>query len=323
MDSENGSPSEPTVVSSEAIESSPEERPVCFVLMPISDHPDYAPGHFKRVFEDIFQPACNKAGFRAVRADEVGQTNLIHLDVLQKLLDSPMALCDLSSRNPNVLFELGLRQAFDKPVVLVRDKDTLDIFDIAPLRYTEYRKERLYHEVVQDQNKIARAIKETKGAFDNGEGINSIVRLLSLTQPAALVDVQEASKDPVLQIVRAEVSELRTEVREALRMTERTASATRSPSREDYARRTISELNHLLTQIRSNLEAMESSGAEPDQLSRSLKRARDAAMAARTMAESNDMKRLATTALLELDDLQATYGRLKENEEEDFDDIPF
>lgn len=171
-------------------------KPTCFVIMPISDHPDYEVGHFGRVFEDIFSPACEQAGFRAVLANEVGQTNLIHLDVLQKLLDSPMVLCDLSSRNPNVLFELGVRQAFDKPVALVQDQYTPAIFDIAPLRYTQYRKERQYREVVEDQIKIARAITETKAAFDRNEGVNSIVRLLSLTQPATLVDVPEASKDP-------------------------------------------------------------------------------------------------------------------------------
>src|ERR1044072_1504133 len=92
------------------------EKPDCFVIMPITDPDSYVKGHFQHVFDDIFSPACEKAGYRPLRADQVRQTNLIHLDVLQKLIHSPMALCDLSSRNPNVLFELGLRQAFDKPV---------------------------------------------------------------------------------------------------------------------------------------------------------------------------------------------------------------
>ena len=79
----------------------------CFVIMPISDCASYSPGHFTRVYQDIIKPACQLAGFRPIRADDVVQTNLIHLDILQKLLHSPMALCDLSSLNPNVLFELG------------------------------------------------------------------------------------------------------------------------------------------------------------------------------------------------------------------------
>ncbi len=91
----------------------------CFVIMPISDPPDYESGHFRRVYEDLFEPACRNAGYHSIRADDVRETNLIHVDILKRLLESPMAICDLSTQNPNVLFELGFRQAFDKPVLLV------------------------------------------------------------------------------------------------------------------------------------------------------------------------------------------------------------
>jgi len=187
------------------------DTPECFVMMPISDPSDYSKGHFERVYKDILSPACGSAGFRATRADEVQQTNLIQLDMLQRILTAPMALCDLSTRNPNVLFELGLRQAFDKPVVLVREVGTPPIFDIAQLRYTEYRPTRLYHEVMEDQIKISNALISTKEASGKGEGVNSIVRLLALTQPASLPDVKEADRDPVLQILRAELNAIRSE----------------------------------------------------------------------------------------------------------------
>lgn len=133
--------------------------PPCFVLMPITDPEGYVKGHFKHVCDDIIAPACEKAGFKALRADQVKQSNLIHLDVLQKLLEAPMAICDLSSRNPNVLFELALRQAFEKPVALVQEVGTPAVFDISPFRYVEYRRERTYHEVLEDQKSIAAAIK--------------------------------------------------------------------------------------------------------------------------------------------------------------------
>lgn len=83
------------------------EEQMCFVVMPISDPDGYVKGHFRHVYQDIIQPACQQAGFKPFRADEVKQSNLIHLDILQRLLEAPMAVCDLSSRNPNVLFELG------------------------------------------------------------------------------------------------------------------------------------------------------------------------------------------------------------------------
>ena len=126
----------------------------CFVIMPISDPDGYEVDHFRRVYEDLFVPACEKAGFRAVRADATAQSNLIHLDILQKLINSPMVLCDLSARNPNVLFELGIRQAFDKPTVLVQETGTPRIFDISPLRIIDYRPGLRYREAVYDQNVV-------------------------------------------------------------------------------------------------------------------------------------------------------------------------
>lgn len=42
-----------------------------------------------------------------------------------------MAICDLSSRNPNVMYELGIRQAYGKKVVLIQDDATDKIFDVA------------------------------------------------------------------------------------------------------------------------------------------------------------------------------------------------
>src|SRR5208337_1505794 len=118
-----------------------DSQELCFIIMPISDHPDYAQGHFKHVYDDILRHACQMAGFKPIRGDDVKQSNLIQLDILQKLLDTPMAVCDLSSLNPNVLFELALRQAFNKPVALVQELGTPPIFDISPFRITNYRKD--------------------------------------------------------------------------------------------------------------------------------------------------------------------------------------
>lgn len=193
------------------------ETPMCFVVMPISDHSDYAPGHFARVFEDILKPACTAAGFKAVIASEVKQTNIIHLDILQKLLEAPMVLCDLSSRNPNVLFELGLRQAFDKPVAIIQEEGTPQIFDTNLLRYTEYRRQLDYRQVLEDQKKIADAIVATRDAKDDPKNINSLVKLLSITHPASLTNISESDKEPaLLQLIMSELGSLRSEVRDVV-----------------------------------------------------------------------------------------------------------
>ena len=99
-----------------------EEKKTCFAIMPISDPTGYEAGHFLKVYEDIFKPAIEEVGYTPHRVDEDSASSLIQTKIIRNLIEAPMAICDLSTRNPNVLFELGIRQAFDKPVVLVQEK---------------------------------------------------------------------------------------------------------------------------------------------------------------------------------------------------------
>lgn len=223
----------------------------CFVIMPITDPDGYDIGHFKKVYEDIFKVAIKNAGFNPVRADEVLQTNFIHLDILLKLVESPMAICDLSSRNPNVLFELGLRQAFDMPTVLVQECGNTKIFDIAPMRITDYKKELKYRDVLEDQKSIEAAIKATKEATDKKDGINSLINLLSLSNPAKLREVGENDTTTMMQVVLAEMNELRNDFRRGLRrFDERNEIMFREKEafvfEFDRARMELQELTHMV-----------------------------------------------------------------------------
>lgn len=182
----------------------------CFVIMPIADCEGYEKGHFAHVYNDIIKPAIEKTEFMAIRADEVKETNLIHLDILKKLIDAPIAVCDLSTRNPNVLFELGIRQAFDKPVVLIQEKGTPKIFDIAPLRYLEYSKEMKYHEVLESQKKLQEAIEATKGVENEADNINSIVKLIALSSSAVIPNLDKSNKEVMaLDFLQAQMTDLK------------------------------------------------------------------------------------------------------------------
>lgn len=181
----------------------------CFIIMPIADTEGYSAGHFKHVYENIVAPSCLKAGFQAIRADDVKATNLIHLDILKKLIEAPIAICDLSSRNPNVLFELGIRQAFDRPVVLIQESGTPKIFDIAPLRYLEYSKDMRYHDVLRNQNELKDAIEATVAADVDAGNVNSIVKLLALNQPARIPELKGNKEGLALGVLQAEMQELR------------------------------------------------------------------------------------------------------------------
>ena len=70
----------------------------CFIIMPIADVPGYDSGHFNRVYNHIIKPACELAGFSPIRADDINSSNLIVVDILKKIIESDLAICDLSGR---------------------------------------------------------------------------------------------------------------------------------------------------------------------------------------------------------------------------------
>lgn len=105
-----------------------------------------------------------------------------------------MALCDLSNRNPNVLYELGLRQAYNKPVVLVKDEKTENIFDVSVISTISYSSNRLYENVIEAQEKICESLKST------GEGKDTTLIQFVRAKEASYDDVK-VNKDDASNIM--------------------------------------------------------------------------------------------------------------------------
>jgi hypothetical protein len=166
----------------------------CFVIMPISDCDGYPSGHFKRVYDFLIAPAVKLAGFEPIRADDIMTTNYIALDILKKIIEFDMAICDLSSRNPNVLYELGIRQAFNLPVTFIKDTRTNRVFDIQGFRDVEYDESLRIDTVQEEIESISIIIKNT---YENKHEINSLVSLLGI-EPAKITDKKKISLDTEL-----------------------------------------------------------------------------------------------------------------------------
>jgi hypothetical protein len=86
-------------------------------------------------------------------------------------------LADLTEHNPNVLFELGMRMAEDKPVVLVRAKGTGQIFDVDNLlRVAEYDPNLWPSTVSADVPSLSDHIKAGWSSKDAGSSYLAILR---------------------------------------------------------------------------------------------------------------------------------------------------
>lgn len=98
--------------------------------MPFSEKTDrYAAGFFQEVLTSLVTPAAADADFNVVTARKTG-SDVIQSTIIRALVDADLVIADLTEHNPNVLFELGVRMALEKPVLLIRAKGTEKIFDV-------------------------------------------------------------------------------------------------------------------------------------------------------------------------------------------------
>lgn len=178
-----------------------ENEKTCFVIMPIADMDGYETGHFSRVYNHIIKPSCEKSGFKPIRADNVTSSNFIVLDILRKIVECDLAICDLSGRNPNVMYELGLRQAFNKKTVLIKDNKTINPFDVQAFRYCEY--DSLLRIDNANKNVAALSLAINSTYKNDINDINSIVQLLRI-QPAQVGEKTVLSQENtmILQAIR-------------------------------------------------------------------------------------------------------------------------
>jgi len=103
----------------------------CFVLMPFGNY-------FDTYYAKVIKPSVAKGGLVAVRADEIYGAGAIIDDIHRSILNASICIADVTGRNPNVSYELGMAHALGKPVLIIT-QDIKDIpFDYQHLRAITY-----------------------------------------------------------------------------------------------------------------------------------------------------------------------------------------
>jgi hypothetical protein len=96
---------------------------------------------FDSVYYDLIFPAIEEAGLKPIRADEEKVGGIIHKPMFERLILCEYAVVDLTTANPNVFYELGVRHAarpYSTVLLYAEGRKQLP-FDIAPLRAIPYK----------------------------------------------------------------------------------------------------------------------------------------------------------------------------------------
>jgi chaperonin GroEL len=108
----------------------------CFVLMPFHEpHLEY--------FAGIIQPAAREAGLTAIKADDFYGTAPIIQDIWNQIWRARAVIADVTGRNPNVNYELGICHSLGVPTVLITQSLEDVPFDYRHIRCIVYDTKRV------------------------------------------------------------------------------------------------------------------------------------------------------------------------------------
>lgn len=88
------------------------DKDSCFYLGPFSEP-------FDTIYKDHVVPIFTKKGFAISRADQIFSADVIIEDIWKGILSASLIVADVSGRNPNVMYEIGMAHTIGRPVILM------------------------------------------------------------------------------------------------------------------------------------------------------------------------------------------------------------
>lgn len=114
----------------------------CFIIMPYGGQDEEKRKHYLGIYNQILKAAAIEAGFTPAnvkRSDIAALPGSVLHDIVKDLNESDIVIADLTEGNPNVFWELGVRQVLRKcGTVTVIDEDYVIPFDLGQYRTIKY-----------------------------------------------------------------------------------------------------------------------------------------------------------------------------------------
>lgn len=188
------------------------EEKHCGIIMPIASTDGYSVDHWSEVKSIITEATQQVPGIKfktEIVSNSDGEIDIIHKRIIQNLYNADIVICDISSRNPNVMFELGMRLTFDKPTIIIKDDVTDFIFDTGVIEHLIYPKDLRFKKIVEFKEQLASRIKITYEKSKKDANYSTFLGNFGSFKIPTLN--QEAISD-VNQIILDEISNLRSEM---------------------------------------------------------------------------------------------------------------
>jgi len=193
---------QPTDTDQENTSQAPSKQPICGIVRPIAALDNYTESHWQDV-HNILCEAITKANFKPNLVSNANEVNLIHKTIIENLYLNEIVICDISGKNPNVMLELGMRLAFDKPTIIVKDDATSYSFDTSPIQHLEYRRDLRFADINRFQRELTDKIIATHEKSTSDPSYSTFLKNFGSFKVAQIDQVEASGDEIILEKLRS------------------------------------------------------------------------------------------------------------------------
>jgi hypothetical protein len=175
----------------------------CYVSTPYGTKTDQATGaavDFEAVYQTITRPAVLQAGLVPIRGDDIGGA-IVHKGLLEAIISADVFLADITTANPNVMYELGIRHALRRGATVVMTlTGSRPPYDLSYIRYLAYSPSDIGEGSASAsiRGRLAAVLSESRGRQDSP--VHEFFPDLRIVLPPTLRTVEEQSvRDAIVE----------------------------------------------------------------------------------------------------------------------------
>lgn len=175
----------------------------CGLVMPISAIDNCSAEHWAEVKTIITESVegITEPKFQVKLVSEADDVGVIQKRIVQNVYSSDILVCDVSGKNANVMFELGMRLAFDKPTVLIKDDKTDYSFDTGVIEHLTYPRDLRFPRMVIFKRSLSEKVLGTYKAAAKESGHSTFLKNFGTFNVATLQQAEVSTDTAVLEML--------------------------------------------------------------------------------------------------------------------------
>lgn len=179
-----------------------ETKKSCGIVMPISEIDGCSEAHWLEV-RKIINQAVEAVGLTAKLVSHADEVSLIQKTIIQNIYSNDIVIVDVSAKNANVMFELGMRLAFDKPTIIIKDDSTDYSFDTSVIEHLNYPRDLRFQKIVDFKDALSKKIESTLEKSDRDASYSAFLSNFGTFKVAKLNTEEISGEQYILEEIKS------------------------------------------------------------------------------------------------------------------------